>query len=124
MQKKELVRIFFSSFVITLIVFNFTLGLIWVDFKADRNGFGGFLPSLRLERVEPLVYSLDTPAKQYRLDFTPADRFADVLRQAEIWALPEDWRVFTQTSLYIKQRLKTHQKQRLEREFYKNAGLV
>ena len=77
MQRKELFRIFFTSFVITLIAFCFVMSFIWVDLKADRNGFPGFLPSLRLEQVEPLVYELDTPIRQYRLDFTPAERFAD-----------------------------------------------
>lgn len=124
MQRKEFFRIFFTSFVITLIAFCFVMSFIWVDLKADRNGFPGFLPSLRLEQVEPLVYELDTPVKQYRLDFTPAERFAETLQHAEAWVLPEDWRIFTRTSLYIRERLEARKKYRQEQEFYKNAGLV
>ncbi len=124
MQKKELLRVFFSSFVITFIVFCFIMCLVWVDLKADRNGFSGFLPSLRLEQVEPLVYALDTPGKQYRLDLTAAERLAETLQRTEAWVLPEDWRVFTRTSLYIRDRLQAHKKYRQEQEFYKNAGLV
>lgn len=124
MQKKEFFRIFFTSFVITLIAFCFVMSFIWVDLKADRNGFPGFLPSLRLEQVEPLVYQLNTPVKQYRLDFTPAERFAATLQHAEAWVFPEDWRIFTRTSLYIRERIEAREKYRQEQEFYKNAGLV
>ena len=124
MQRKELARVFFSSFVITLIVFCFVLSLVWVDLKADRNGFNGFLPSLRLEKVEPLVYELDTPTRQYRLDLTAAERFAETLQRAEAWVLPEDWRVFSRASLYIREQLQAHKRYRQEQEFYKNAGLV
>lgn len=124
MQRKELFRIFFASFVITLIAFCFVMSFIWVDLKADRNGFPGFLPSLRLEQVDPLVYNLDTPTRQYRLDFTVAERFAKTLQRTEAWVLPEDWRIFTRASLYIHERLEAHKKYRQEQDFYKNAGLV
>lgn len=124
MQKKELLRTFFSSFVITLVIFCCVMCFIWVDLMADRNGFPGFLPSLRLEQVEPLVYELDTHARQYRLDLTAAERFAETLQRTEAWVLPEDWRLFTRTSLYIRERLEARKKYRQEQEFYKNAGLV
>lgn len=124
MQRKELMRVFFSSFVMTLIAFFLVLSLAWVDFKADRNGFNGLLPALRLEQAAPLVYTLDTPNKQYRLDLTGAERFAQVLQSAEAWVLPEDWRIFSRTSLYINEQLQARKKHRQEQEFYKNAGLV
>lgn len=124
MQRKELWRIFFSSFVITLIVFCFVMCFIWVDLMADRNGFTGFLPSLRFEQVEPLVYELDTATKQYRLDLTAAERFAETFQRTEAWVLPEDWRIITRASLYIRERIQVHKKYRQEQDFYKNAGLV
>ncbi|HWP50659.1 MAG TPA: hypothetical protein VN626_03070 [Clostridia bacterium] len=96
----------------------------WVDLMADRNGFPGFLPSLRLEQVEPLVYELNTSTRQYRLDLTAAEHFAETFQRTEAWVLPEDWRIFTRTSLYIRDRIEAHKKQRQEQEFYKNAGLV
>lgn len=124
MQRKELFRLFFSSFIITLIVFCFVICFVWVDLKADRNGFPGFFPSLHLEQVEPLVYELDTPTKQYRLNLTAAERVAETLQRTEAWVLPEDWRIFTRTSLYIRERIALHRKHQQEQEFYKNAGLV
>ena len=124
MNKKQLLRVFFSSFVITLIVFCFIMSFVWVDLKADRNGFEGFFPSLSLEKVSPLVYKLNTITKQYALDFTPAETVAQKLQGFEAWILPEEWRVFTRTSLYIKEQIDAQRRYKQEQEYYKNAGLV
>lgn len=124
MKNRELLRTFFSSFVITLVVFCFIMSFMWVDLKANRNGFSGFFPSLNIEQVEPLIYKLNTATKQYNLDFTTAEQIAEKLQKAEAWVLPEKWRVFSRASLYIKNRLEAHKIYRREQEFYKNAGLV
>ncbi|MFV0497121.1 MAG: hypothetical protein ACK5L0_02970 [Candidatus Fimivivens sp.] len=124
MQRKELLHIFFTSFVIALIAFCFIISFMWVDLKADRNGFPGFLPSLHLEQVEPLVYELSTATDQYRFNLTAAEKLAETFQHAEAWILPEDWRIFTRTSLYIRDRLAARKKYQQEQDFYKNAGLV
>lgn len=124
MQKKELLRLFLTSFIIAIIAFCFVISFIWVDLRADRNGFSGFLPSLHLEQVEPLVYELDTLTRPYRLDLTSAQQLAKTLQKTEAWIFPEDWRIFTRASLYIREQLKAHKKYQQEQEFYKNAGLV
>ena len=124
MQKKELLRIFISSFLITIIVFCFIMGFVWVDFMSNRNGFDGFLPSLHVEKLEPLLYRLSTATDEIELDFSPADYVAQKLQHLEAWILPEKWRVFTRTSLYIKEQLAAHKRLKQQQEFYKNAGLV
>lgn len=124
MQKKELLRIFISSFLITIIVFCFIMGFVWVDLMSNRNGFDGFLPSLRLEKLEPLLYRLSTATDEIELDFAPADYVAQKLQRFEAWILPENWRVFTRTSLYIKEQFAAHKRLKQQQEFYKNAGLV
>lgn len=124
MEKKALLRTFISSFIITLVVFCFVMSFLWVDLMADSNGFKGFFPSLRMEKIDPLIYRLNTAIKEYELDFAPAEKIARTFQSFEAWVLPEEWRVISRTSLYIKDRIASHKKLRQEQEYYKNAGLV
>lgn len=113
------------SFLLTFLAFFFLLAMLWVQLVAARGDFCEWGPPAAEWQASPgPAMRLSAAGIECRIPLGWLDGAARLFQRTERWIVPTGARFSVRAGLLLRDLAGQARRDRLQREFYQNAGMV